>query len=90
MNTPKGKHAWTVKVGEKGQIVIPKEARDLFGIYLGSTLIILGDEQQGMAIPLQSMFSEVAEKVFGTRTPDKAGEERIEEEIGKEGKEGGE
>ncbi|MCF7944473.1 MAG: AbrB/MazE/SpoVT family DNA-binding domain-containing protein [Spirochaetia bacterium] len=75
MNTPKGKHAWTVKVGEKGQIVIPKEARDLFGIHPGSTLIILGDEQQGMAIPLQSMFSEVAEKVFGTRNSEKVGEE---------------
>ena len=31
-NFPEGKYAWTVKVGEKGQIVIPKEARDVFGI----------------------------------------------------------
>jgi AbrB family looped-hinge helix DNA binding protein len=32
MNRPKGKYAWTVKVGEKGQLVIPKEARDIFNI----------------------------------------------------------
>ena len=42
MNTPKGKYAWTVKVGEKGQFVIPKEARDIFGFHPGDTLIVLG------------------------------------------------
>ena len=42
-NFPEGKYAWTVKVGEKGQIVIPKEARDVFGIEAGDTLILLGD-----------------------------------------------
>ena len=38
-----GKYAWTATVGEKGQIVIPKQARELFGIKSGDTLLILGD-----------------------------------------------
>ena len=40
----------TAKVGERGQIVIPKEAREVMGIYPGDTLLILGDEKQGLAI----------------------------------------
>jgi AbrB family looped-hinge helix DNA binding protein len=45
---PKGKHIFgTVTVGERGQIVIPKKARDVFHIKSGDSLIILGDEAQG-------------------------------------------
>jgi len=48
---PKGKHIFgMVKVGEKGQIVIPAKARKLFDIKPGDNLIILGDEGQGIAI----------------------------------------
>lgn len=48
---PKGKYVFgTVKVGEKGQIVIPKEARDVFHIKPGDMLLLLGDENQGIAI----------------------------------------
>lgn len=48
---PKGRHAFgTVKVGEKGQIVIPAKARKIFGIRPGDNLIVLGDETQGIAI----------------------------------------
>jgi len=50
MTKPKSRHAWTVKVGERGQIVIPKEARDIFNIKPGDTLIMLGDKQQGIVI----------------------------------------
>lgn len=57
MNGPKGKYAWTVKVGEKGQFVIPKEARDLFDIHPGDTLILLGDVKRGIAIPPKSSFT---------------------------------
>lgn len=46
MKKPKGKYAWTVTVGEKGQIVIPKQARDVFDIKPGDTLVILGDEKK--------------------------------------------
>lgn len=51
-----GKFAGTVKVGEKGQIVIPKGARDLFGIKPGDTLLLLADVQQGMTIVRQDVF----------------------------------
>lgn len=64
MAFPKGKYAWTVTVGEKGQIVIPKQARELFNIQPGDSLIVLGDEQKGMAIPPKHSFVELAEKIF--------------------------
>lgn len=48
---PRGKHLFgTVTVGERGQIVIPKLARDLFAINPGDALLVLGDEDQGLAI----------------------------------------
>jgi AbrB family looped-hinge helix DNA binding protein len=65
MNGPAGKYAWTATVGEKGQIVIPKQARELFGIRPGDTLIILADEKQGIAIPPKASFSEFYERAFG-------------------------
>ena len=64
MKAPKGKYAWTVKVGEKGQFVIPKEARDIFNIKPGDTLIVLGDEKRGMAIPPKNFLSDLASKIF--------------------------
>ncbi len=66
MNKPKGKYAWTVTVGEKGQIVIPKQARDVFGIHPGDTLVVLGDEKRGIAIPPKSMLTNFAHAVFET------------------------
>lgn len=48
---PRGKHLFgTVTVGERGQVVIPKQARDLFGIRPGDSLLVFGDEEQGIAI----------------------------------------
>lgn len=64
MKAPKGKYAWTVTVGEKGQIVIPKQAREVFDIHPGDTLILLGDEKRGIAIPPKSTFASYAEKIF--------------------------
>ena len=47
----KGRHIFgSVKVGERGQIVIPKDARDIFGIKPGDILLVLGDEERGIAI----------------------------------------
>lgn len=45
-----GKYAWTAKIGDKGQLVIPKEARELFDISPGDTVLILGDIERGLAI----------------------------------------
>lgn len=64
MTTPQGKHAWTAKVGEKGQIVIPKEARDIFGIKPGDTVLLLGDEAQGIAIVNNDAFIHFADAIF--------------------------
>jgi AbrB family looped-hinge helix DNA binding protein len=64
MAHPKGKYAWTATVGEKGQIVIPKQARELFGIKPGDTLLLLGDVKRGIAIPPQSQFTKLAESIF--------------------------
>lgn len=48
---PKGKHIFgTVTVGDKGQIVIPKKAREIFSISPGDRILILGDESQGIAL----------------------------------------
>ena len=65
MARPKGKHAWSVTVGTKGQIVIPKEARDLFNIQPGDTLLLLADEKQGIAIPPKSTFTTLFSHIFG-------------------------
>ena len=70
MTAPKGKYAWTATVGEKGQIVIPKHARDIFGIKPGDTLLILGDEERGIAIPPKGAFAEL----FGVAFQEKDGE----------------
>ena len=61
---PKGKYAWTVTVGEKGQIVIPKQAREVFGIHPGDTLLLLGDVDRGLAIPPQEMLTQITASIF--------------------------
>ena len=53
---PDGRAAWTATVGTKGQIVIPKEAREIFGIQPGDHLILLGDTLRGIAIPPKESF----------------------------------
>lgn len=75
MTHPQGKYAWTVKVGEKGQFVIPKEARDIFNIKPGDTLIVLADEKQGIAIPPQHMFAHLYQAIFGKGVPPGSDEE---------------
>lgn len=71
MTRPKGKYAWTATVGEKGQIVIPKQAREVFEIKPGDTLLLLGDEERGIAIPPKGAFAEL----FGAAFQGKDGEE---------------
>ena len=64
MEGPNGNYAWTATVGEKGQIVIPKQARELFGIKPGDTLLLLGDEKRGIAIPPKDTFKELFQMTF--------------------------
>lgn len=65
MSRPNGKYAWSVTVGAKGQIVIPKEAREVFGIHPGDVLLLLGDKEQGIAIPPKGRFEELFRLVYG-------------------------
>ena len=62
---PKGKYIFgTARVGEKGQIVIPKEAREIFHICSGDTLLILGDENNGIIVTKPDVLHQAASQVF--------------------------
>ena len=54
----------TAKVGDRGQIVIPKEARALFGIKPGDTLLILGEEDTGLIVSRPEVLSNLANQIF--------------------------
>ncbi len=75
MNMTKGKNAWTVKIGEKGQFVIPKEARDMLGIKPGDTIIVLGDEERGIAIPPKNIMNKYISMIFGELAMGEEGED---------------
>ncbi|MBQ8801624.1 MAG: AbrB/MazE/SpoVT family DNA-binding domain-containing protein [Clostridium sp.] len=64
MNVHDGKFAWMVKIGEKGQFVIPKEAREVFGFQPGEEILVLGDVNRGIAIPPREMQKEYIAKFF--------------------------
>lgn len=64
MDVQKGKYAWMVKIGEKGQFVIPKEARDLFDLQPGNEILVLGDENRGLAILPKEMQQEYITRIF--------------------------
>ena len=56
---PIGKHIWgTVTIGTKGQIVIPKTARDVFNLKDGDRVVVLGDEKEGIALIKAEIFEE--------------------------------
>lgn len=64
MKVPEDKFMSTVKVGEKGQIVIPKGARDMFDIKPGDTLLLLADKERGIAIVQNKGFMDFANAIF--------------------------
>ncbi len=74
MKPPKGKHIFgTVRVGEKGQIVIPKDARKMFDIQPGDSLVVLGDEGNGIAIMKSDLFmAQVSDAIFRKKSTSKS------------------
>ena len=73
---PKGKHVFgTVKIGEKGQIVIPKEARQVFGLSPGDSLLVLGDGENGIVLAKAEVLNSVALKILGQIDQGKESEE---------------
>lgn len=64
MNVEKGKYAWMVKIGEKGQFVIPKEARELFDLQPGNEILVLGDEKRGLAILPKVMQNDFMKRIM--------------------------
>ena len=71
LGKPKGPHIFgTAKVGERGQIVIPKEARCFFGIEPGDTLLILGDREGGLIVSKPEVLDQVAAQIVETMKKD--------------------
>ena len=64
MNMNDGKFAWMVKIGEKGQFVIPKEARELFNLQPGDEILVLGDKEKGIAILPKSKQQDIIKQIF--------------------------
>ena len=64
MNVENGKYAWIVKIGEKGQFVIPKEAREMFGLNPGDEILVLGDKEKGIAIPPKTKQQDFIKQIF--------------------------
>ena len=69
-----GKHknrvVGTAKVGDRGQIVIPQEARRFFGISPGDTLLILGNEASGLVVTKPDILNNLADEILGKEDDD--------------------
>lgn len=64
MNIHEGKYAWMVKIGEKGQFVIPKEARELFNLQPGDEIMVLGDKEKGIVILPKTKQQDLVKQIF--------------------------
>ena len=56
----------TAKVGDRGQIVIPKEAREYFGIESGDTLLILGKTETGLIVTRPETLNDLANQILSS------------------------
>ncbi len=76
-----GKYMGSVKVGQKGQIVIPKEVREMFEISPGDTLVLLADSEKGIAMERYTVFARIADWILSGRAkevyPDNSEEDSI-------------
>ncbi len=64
---PQGKFLATVKIGEKGQIVIPKEVREMFALQAGDSLVLMADKTQGIALQPYSYLETFWNAVSGMK-----------------------
>ena len=64
MNVNEDKYAWMVKIGEKGQFVIPKEARELFDLQPGDEILVLGDKENGIGILPKIKQQDIIKQIF--------------------------
>ena len=64
MNINDGKYAWMVKIGEKGQFVIPKQAREMFDLQPGDEILVLGDSEKGIAILPKTKQKDFVKQIF--------------------------
>lgn len=63
---PKGKYIWgTVTINDRGQIVIPKEARDTFDLKCGDRLVVLGSDGEGIVLQKVEIFEEMFQRIMG-------------------------
>lgn len=68
MQVDKDKYLFGIcKVGERGQIVIPKEAREIFNIKAGDSLMLFGDLKKGLALVKGEIFSAVTDDILGDK-----------------------
>lgn len=63
-----GVYVCSVKIGPKGQIVIPKEVRDMFNLSPGDSLVMLADLNKGIALETNSVFKQVTDAIFAGKT----------------------
>ena len=68
----------TVSIGEKGQIVIPKAAREMFNLEPGDTIVLLADKKRGIALVQNDKLMKIAESVFDETLPESEDDEKVE------------
>ena len=64
MNINEEKYAWMVKIGEKGQFVIPKDARKMFDLQPGDEILVLGDKEKGIAVLPKAKQQDFINQIF--------------------------
>ena len=74
MNKDERYYMSSVKIGPKGQIVIPKEAREMFGIRPGGTLVLMADKKKGIALQTADKLNPLLRKIFAA-LPEKEDED---------------
>ena len=67
-----------VTIGEKGQIVIPKAARDMFDLKPGDSIVLLADKKRGIALVQNDKLMKIAESVFDETLPESEDDEKVE------------